>query len=815
MVLLVEMGWGGLVQYPATITWTDISTRVDQQRRVTISRGASDERSETQPGSATLTLDNLDGALTPGNTSSPWAPFVRKNAPIRIAQAVVPVRSGTAPYPLAMLADPFDDGRVDTARWPTNTGGATETPAARLRIPLAPGVDTNFASAREWKLTGSKLTAKLAKVPALNGSSNCAASMWITSTTGGTRIGWRYDAGLGVLAAQSQTGFADGASVNLTYSAIDHAWLRVREAAGTVYWETSGDGYAWTVRRTLATPAWVGAQTQAVDFPTTRTGGSSDPVEWRLVGAEVRPRFYGLVNEFPVDWSGLSSTVTISCTDLFKRLNRLPNLRSMAAEEIAAAGPVAYYPLTEPADSASTGDQAGGGAGALTIQQAGVGGTLALAGSPGPAATDDQVPLFTPSSATAGKWLSGDMGASVQQQLTQYWPVFEAWFQTSAGGRAILGLASPGLSHVHVLSLSAAGQLQIEWTNDGQTALTVELVDGATGLADGAWHHVVYDQYTGTVWVDGTLRDSALALTYGYEQRILHVGGYRGTRLWNGSLAHVAMYAVAAPAGAALAAHYAAGADGYTGEDADVRIQRLARYAGITSVTIAGTTHDPIASQGPGGAGLVARMRDVEATESGKLYAARDTFGLVYQSRDLRYNPDPAAEAFTVDYADLEPGTAFADDDQKMVNSVTAARPGGATQRVAAQQAITVFGEYPQSLDILKTNDNSVLDAAYWLVSRYANPAPELREVTVEAATLPAAFLKILSADISSYFTVYNLPVQAPAPSVRVTVEGYSETLKEQSHLITFRTSAAATDSVWVLDDAAYSVLDSTTRLAY
>ena len=75
--------------------------------------------------------------------------------------------------------------------------------------------------------------------------------MWVTSTTAGTRIGWRYDAGTGVISAQSQTAFADGSAVNLTYSAIDHAWLRVRESGGTVTWETSGDGYTWVSRRTL------------------------------------------------------------------------------------------------------------------------------------------------------------------------------------------------------------------------------------------------------------------------------------------------------------------------------------------------------------------------------------------------------------------------------------------------------------------------------------------------------------------------------------------------------------------------------------
>jgi hypothetical protein len=55
-----------------------------------------------------------------------------------------------------------------------------------------------------------------------------------------------------------------------------------------------------------------------------------------------------------------------------------------------------------------------------------------------------------------------------------------------------------------------------------------------------------------------------------------------------------------------------------------------------------------------------------------------------------------------------------------------------------------------------------VLDAAYWRVSRYADPAPELREVPIEAYTM-STYLDILDADISSYFSVTSMPSQAPA----------------------------------------------------
>jgi hypothetical protein len=813
MTLLVEMGWGGLVQLPNTITWTDITQRVDQVRGVTISRGASDELSETQPGTATLTLDNQDGALTPGNAASPFFPFVRRNAPIRISQAVIPSRTGSAPYPLAMLGDDFDNNRIDATVWGGNFGGVTEA-NGRARIPCTSGVFAGYQTARAWKLTGSQVAVKTATLPVAGAATACTAGVFVNSATAGTRIGFEHNRVSGQISFKSDVGYFDGAAAVLTYDPIQHGWLRIREASGTVYWETSGDGYAWTVRRTLATPAWVVADQVTFSMESNRDAGTADAFEVDLVGATVKPRFYGMVNEFPVDWEGLLSTVTISCTDLFKRLNRLPALRSMAAEEIIELTPMVYYPLTEDSTSTTAGDIGGNGAPSLAITQAGAGGTLALSGADGPPATSEQVPVFTPSTATAGKWLSVDLGPQFEDPPMFQYLCFEAWFKTTTTGRCIVGVHSTDLQSQHLLSIGAGGNLQIEWGVDGG-AITTETVSGPTTLADGNWHHVVYDQREVQIWIDGVLVDSSLAVPRRWGQRMLHVGGYRGTRLWNGSIGHVAIYSTLDYSVGSLAApHYAAGMTGYAGEDADVRIQRLARYAAVPTVTVMGTTHDPIASQGPGGSGVVARMREVESTESGKLYAARDSFGLAYQSRDVRYNPDSASEAFTIDYADLEPGTELADDDQKLVNSVDANRPGGATQRVTAPSSIFAFGEYPKPLDILKTSDNSVLDAAYWLVSRYANPGPELREAAIEAYTMPA-FLAILDADISSYFTIFNLPAQAPTSSLRVTVEGYTETIKEKSHVIQFHTSATVNDSVWVLDDTTYSVLDSTTRLAY
>jgi hypothetical protein len=200
-----------------------------------------------------------------------------------------------------------------------------------MRLPLvAAGTTARFVSARQWRLQGSKVTAKFCTVPASGGSASGSVTMYVQAVAANTWLRWTYNAIDGKLRAYNDAGSTDATPTVLTYDPIQHAWLRIRESGGTVYFETSSDGWEWSVRRSLATPAWVAADTVQVEFAANRSGGTTDFAEFDLVGAEVRPRFYGLVNEFPVGFEGLSSTVMITATDLFKRLNRRPALRSTA-----------------------------------------------------------------------------------------------------------------------------------------------------------------------------------------------------------------------------------------------------------------------------------------------------------------------------------------------------------------------------------------------------------------------------------------------------------------------------------------------------
>jgi hypothetical protein len=763
--VVVEAAFGQAL--PTASTWTDITNYVDMATGLSISRGASDELSQAQPGTLTVRLDNSDGRFTPGRASSPYYPNVKRNTPIRVR--------------LLSTAKNY----VTNPSFETNAAGWTSPSADSTRTSLR-AQDGTFSYEAHWPDTSAGPGAEIT-VFGLDVGVTYTASAWVWVNAGSNPV------------RLAVAGLATGGASTLT-----GAWQQITYTFTAT--STSHRLQLYCTTPAVSQLAWL--DTVQVEAGATASSFSADV---QMIG-----RFVGVVGEWPTSWDGLYSTVTVTCTDTFKWVARRTDTLPMLGEEILADGAVAYYPLTELGDSLTAGDVSGTTAAALTITQVSSGGTLVFAGGSGPAATGQAAPLFTPASASAGKYLTGNLGSTVESGTTVAAGFYallyvECWFSTATTGRVILGLSSTDQTNQLVFSLDGSGALQVESTTSG--SLSPSSV--ATGnLANSAIHHLLYDHASQTVWVDGA--SYPVFSTTVSALRTLSVGGFASARLWSGSISHVAVYAI--PGGssnpAADTAHYTAGTTGCAGETTSARISRLASYAGITAVTTQGSPFSLIASQGELGSSLLEHLQDVELCESGHLIASRDQAGLIFQSRALRYNPTPS---LSLDYADLEPGSVeLSDDDQKMVNTVTASRPGGATQRVVNKTSRTANGPYEKTLDLLKTTDTETLDAANWTVSRYADPAPEIRDFTVEAYSLGlTAYRALLAADVSSVVTITGLPTEAPASTATVAVEGYTETIKHRQHVLAFHVSAAQTDTVWVLDSGAYSVLGSTTRLAY
>lgn len=155
---------------------------------------------------------------------------------------------------LTELADDFADGTLNTTLWSGSYGDPTES-GGKAHIPCGTGY-AGLKSGSVYTLAGNAVFLRL-HAPDPTGATSAAASVFVLSSTGGTDAGYIIDAAQNAVGLYLREGYADGAAVFLTYSDTDHAWLRLRETAGTLHWETSPDGYAWTSRRSAASPAWL------------------------------------------------------------------------------------------------------------------------------------------------------------------------------------------------------------------------------------------------------------------------------------------------------------------------------------------------------------------------------------------------------------------------------------------------------------------------------------------------------------------------------------------------------------------------------
>lgn len=177
---------------------------------------------------------------------------------------------------LSDLIDNFNDNEIGP-NWGDSYGGVTET-GGQARVPLVADTYAGYQTGRAWTLAGATVYLKIPTLPAVSTGTDVGVHFMVTSNVDGTAIGFKINVVTGNLRMQSNVAYFDAGAVEITYSAVNHLWLRLREDGTNIYWDTSPDGSTWTNRRTLATPAWVTAavDTCALDLFCYRDAGTTD-----------------------------------------------------------------------------------------------------------------------------------------------------------------------------------------------------------------------------------------------------------------------------------------------------------------------------------------------------------------------------------------------------------------------------------------------------------------------------------------------------------------------------------------------------------
>jgi hypothetical protein len=175
---------------------------------------------------------------------------------------------------ITTLFDDFADNTINTTKWPANYGTVAET-GGRARVDCDTGQWSAYKSGSIYTLTGSQVSARIYP-PSGDPGDGAYCSLLVTSATAGTDAGFLVDAGAGVIGVYLRVGFSDAGALFPTYNATDHAYLRLREDSGTLYWESSPDGQAWTQLRSESSPSWVSDSDLALILEAHRTSGTDN-----------------------------------------------------------------------------------------------------------------------------------------------------------------------------------------------------------------------------------------------------------------------------------------------------------------------------------------------------------------------------------------------------------------------------------------------------------------------------------------------------------------------------------------------------------
>lgn len=151
------------------------------------------------------------------------------------------------------LTDNFNDNSINASLW--NDDGATET-GGQMSILAATGQGTynGIASGVGYDLTDSSVFIQLVNA----GDTSLSFTTFIIEMYDTADIYWaiEYGATDEIVAYKSPDSSTYTEIYRATYNSSVHKWFRIREASGTMYWDTSADGLNWTNRASSVTTGY-------------------------------------------------------------------------------------------------------------------------------------------------------------------------------------------------------------------------------------------------------------------------------------------------------------------------------------------------------------------------------------------------------------------------------------------------------------------------------------------------------------------------------------------------------------------------------
>lgn len=206
-------------------------------------------------------------SIFPGRPTGPWA--------------------GDDNIPALRLADDFADNSLDTFQWTTfafgNGSGSEVGGQYQFQITSGGTGVAQLLSQTRYDLVGGSFAAELTSagvqengLQAYAAMAQIDASNQVYITVANSFIG----------AIQNVGGSITGLAF-VAYDAALHRWFRIREAAGTTFWEVSANGVFWTLIHSAANPIALTDVTLVIAADTFLSLGTTKTVTFGQVAAPV------------------------------------------------------------------------------------------------------------------------------------------------------------------------------------------------------------------------------------------------------------------------------------------------------------------------------------------------------------------------------------------------------------------------------------------------------------------------------------------------------------------------------------------------
>ena len=764
-----------------------VSVNARTQAQSTVTRGKQYELDECRAGESSGVWSNLDGTLDPNNTAGPYYQHIQPYQPWRRRAQWPPTRNlltqtqatagddGGQPLgaintgengpSIFSITDTSGGSFVSTASaWQGSTVMQFAVPSAtgaNIRICYTPQVavvpgGTFSLTMQVRNITASTTAGVTPFIRSLDPSLNILGTVIASTTTltGSATAGWTTVTVTGTTAAaaaEMQIGLMTAAAPSGTCSIQIDGW-QLEEAAAPSTWCCPG--------------IWYG-----IFAGFTENWASS----WDMGGT------YGLVTPSGVDAMGLLSQVTLT---------------DPLTQEITNNSPRFLYTLGDPAGSGSASDSTGQcqpiyasqskyGAGSLVF------GTdiTAVSGAAGEytggTGTVMTISNPTPGTGTASpaSFLSLDSAGITGPANPLAWTRMCAYRYTAGSTPTAEACMWSGFDQAN----GSGSTLHWSINNSGQFNLTIagpggggfSFAPGAGAhVADGNWHLAII-AYSGasatlTACLDGGLSTYSIPTTDAPSGLVSdNFGAYcdsvvgKGSAFnWEGDFSYVAEFPTALSS-TAMTNIYEAWLSACAGESSDQRYARILRYAGYTgnSVLQPGLTTDMGPATDIAGSDALSCLQAVCDSENGQHFV--DVNGTIqFQARSARYNSltpmyvfgeNTAAGEWPYEDAQLSL-------DPTQISNLVQVTQNSTNQIFTAQDSTSQGDYFPRTLQ-RTINVNSAVEcqaAAYYLDSRYRQPATRVASLVLHPSAMPALWPVALSLELGTRIQVNRRPPAAP-----------------------------------------------------